>query len=93
MPVDDRADVRPGPVDAGVEDGLEVQDARPVSSSETTSSGSTSSSATPLRLIQISALRAAGADVAERQVGVALGGEDAAGPRDLLAQALGDGDH
>src|SRR5581483_10106627 len=36
------------------------------------------------------AVAAPGADVAERQVGVALGGEDPAGPRDLLPEALRD---
>ena len=94
MAVDDRADVRPRPVDLGVQHRLEVHVGRSNASgssrsSATTSSGSTSSSATPLRLIQtVAAPGAAGADVAEREVGVALEREDAAGPGDLLAQRL-----
>ena len=39
------------------------------------------------------AVRAARADVAEREVGVALGRKDATRPRDLLLQRLRDRDH
>ena len=92
MAVDDRAGVRPGLVDAGVEDSLEVQDRVRVVERD---------DVLRLDLVQSDALaldpdlpfRTAGAHVPERQVGVAFRGEDAAGPGDLLAKALGDGDH
>src|SRR4051794_39649616 len=92
MAVDDGADVRPGAVDAGVQDGLEVQDGVRVVERD---------DVLRLDLVQGDALaldpdlplRAAGAHVPERQVGVALRSEDAAGPGDLLAKALDHGQH
>ena len=90
--VHDGADVRAGAVDAGVQHRLEVQDRRRVVERD---------HVVRLDLVQRDALaldpdvavRPAGADVAERQVCVALGGQDAACPRHLLAEALGDRDH
>ena len=92
MAVDDRADVRPGAVDAGVEDGLEVQDGvRVVERDDVLRLDLVERDA--LALDPDLAVRTARADVPERQVGVALRGEDAARPGDLLAKALGDRDH
>ena len=92
MPVDDGSDVRAHAIHAGVQDGLEVEAGVGVVEQH---------HVVRLDLVQRDALAldpdlAVGpprADVAERQVGVALGGEDAAGPGDLLAKALRDDDH
>ena len=59
MAVDDGADVGAGRVDAGVQDGFEMEERRVRvrrTRGSDTSPASTSSSATPLRLIQISAV-------------------------------------
>jgi hypothetical protein len=92
MSVDDRADVRAGAVDAGVEYRLEVEDGVRVVERDDV-----------LRLDLVErhslaldpdlALGSPDADVPERQVRVALGREDAAGAGHLLAEALGHDDH
>ena len=92
VPVDDGADVGADGVDARVQDRLEVeQGVRVVDGDDVV--GFDLVERDSLALDPDRAVRRAGADVAERQVGVALGREDAAGPRDLLLQRLGDRHH
>ena len=85
-------DVGPSRVHAGVQNRLQVQDGvGVVERDDVVGLDLVEGNALPRDPDR--ALGVAGADVAEGQIGVPLGGDDAAGPCDLLAQALGDGDH
>src|SRR5262249_35417517 len=92
VPVDDGADVGAARVDAGVDDRLQVEHGvRIVDRDDVVRLDLVERDA--LALDPDLALRPARADVPERQVGVPLERDDPARDRDLLPQALGDGNH
>ena len=99
VPVHDRADVGARLVDLGVQHGLEVHlgrqrhlVVREVELDHVVRVDLVERDALALDLHDVVALGAT-ADVPEREVGIALEREDAAGPGDLLAQRLGRGGH